>query len=141
MRGKAWYTLPNDFVVTYYPERLNEPRARLIMPSLPFSFDGVADRSGVVHVTRNVPVGPLRIKISNFELRTKNGCNNRTHDLRVLVNDDEIYRGEMHDCADLIINSEQSWRGTLRLYFTADRFTPGEQVVGHGAVEFHAAIF
>ncbi len=95
----------------------------------------------IVQSTRNVPVGPLRIKITNFELRTNNGCNNRTHDLRVLVNDDEIYRGEMHDCADLTINSNHSWRGTLRLYFTADRFTPGEQVGGRGAVEFYAAIF
>ena len=44
------------------------------MPSLPFSFDGIADRDGVVHVTRNVPVGPLRIKITKFELRTNAGA-------------------------------------------------------------------
>lgn len=111
------------------------------MPSLPFSFDGVADHDGVVHVTRNVPVGPIRIKITKFELRTNAGCNKRIHDLRVLVNNDEIFSGKMHDCADLLINSNHAWRGTLRLYFTADRFTPGEQVAGRGAVEFHPALF
>lgn len=128
-------SLSNNF------EHLNGPRASLTMPSLPFSFDGVADSNGVVHVTRNVPVGPLRIKITSFELRTNNGCNNRTHDLRVLVNDDEIYHGQMHDCADLIIDSGHSWRGMLHLYFSADRFTPGEAIAGHGAVEFYAALF
>jgi hypothetical protein len=110
------------------------------MSSLPFSFDGVADAGGVIHVTRRVPVGPLRIKITHFWLRTNNGCNSRIHKLRVLVNSDAIYQGEMHDCADLIINSERSWRGVLRLHFVADNFEPGEQVIGHGDVEFRAAL-
>lgn len=110
------------------------------MPSLPFTFDGVADVHGVIHVTRMVPVGPLRIKITHFSLRTHNGCNSRVHKLRVKVNDDDIYRGAMHDCADLIINSNRAWRGVLRLYFTADGFRPDEQIVGNGAVEFRAAL-
>ena len=110
------------------------------MPSLPFSFDGVADANGVIHVTRNVPVGLLRIKITHFSLRTNNGCNSRVHKLRVMVNGDDIYRGEMHDCADLTINSNQAWRGVLRLHFTADGFRPSEQIAGAGAVEFRAAL-
>lgn len=110
------------------------------MTSLPFSFDGVADADGVVRVLRRVPVGPMRIKITHFSLRTNNGCNSRTHNLRVLVNSDEIYRGDMHDCADLVINSNHAWRGVLRLQFIADRFDPGEQVRGDGDVEFQAAL-
>jgi len=106
------------------------------MTSLPFSFDGVADANGVIHIARRVPVGPLRIRITHFSLRTNNGCNSRTHNLRVLVNNNEIYHGEMHDCADLTINSDRSWRGVLRLHFTADGFNPGEEVVGDGAVDF-----
>jgi hypothetical protein len=111
-----------------------------IMTSLPFSFDGVADASGVVRVTRRVPVGPMRIQITHFSLRTHNGCNSRTHNLRVLVNSDEIYRGEMHDCADLTIGSPRSWRGVLRLQFVADGFEVGEQVNGAGEVQFRAAL-
>lgn len=110
------------------------------MTSLPFSFDGIADAQGVVRVTRRVPVGPMRIKITHFSLRTNNGCNSRIHSLRVLVNSDEIYRGEMHDCADLFINSNHSWRGVLRLQFVADRFDPSEKVIGNGNVEFQAAL-
>ncbi|MFN3980724.1 MAG: hypothetical protein ACK4SA_10110 [Caldilinea sp.] len=110
------------------------------MTSLPFSFDGVADTNGVVRVTRRVPVGPMRIQITHFSLRTNNGCNSRIHNLRVLVNSDEIYRGEMHDCADLTINSTRSWRGVLRLQFIADSFDAGEQVNGAGEVEFRAAL-
>ncbi|MFO7634116.1 MAG: hypothetical protein R6W76_16335 [Caldilinea sp.] len=110
------------------------------MTSLPFSFDGVADANGIIHVTRRVPVGPMRITITHFALRTNNGCNSRIHNLRVLVNSDPIYRGEMHDCADLTINSNHSWRGVLRLHFVADGFGPGEQVSGNGAVEFRATI-
>ncbi len=109
------------------------------MPSLPFSFDGVADATGVINVTRNVPVGLLRIRITHFSLRTHNGCNSRVHKLRVMVNDDDIYRGEMHDCADLKINSDQTWRGVLRLHFIADGFRPSEQIAGAGAVQFYAA--
>ena len=111
------------------------------MPSLPFFFAGVADHRGVVHITRNVSVGPFRIKIARFELRTQDGCNNRLHYLRVRVNEDEIFSGEMHDCARLLIHSDSTWRGMLRLYFMADRFTHAEQVAGHGAVEFHPALF
>jgi hypothetical protein len=110
------------------------------MTSLPFSFDGVADANGVVRVTRRVPVGPMRIKITHFLLRTKNGCNSRTHNLRVLVNSDEIYQGEMHDCANLTIDSARSWRGVLRLQFVADGFDAGESVQGAGEVEFRAAL-
>jgi hypothetical protein len=90
-------------------------------------------------VTRNVPVGLLRIRITHFSLRTHNGCNSRVHSLHVMVNNDDIYRGEMHDCADLTINSDQTWRGLLRLHFTADGFRPSEQIAGAGAVQFHAA--
>ncbi|HAJ36827.1 MAG TPA: hypothetical protein DCL15_14180 [Chloroflexi bacterium] len=110
------------------------------MTSLPFSFDGVADASGVVRVTRRVPVGPMRIQITHFSLRTHNGCNSRIHNLRVLVNSDEIYRGEMHDCADLTISSSRAWRGVLRLQFMADGFDVGEHVNGAGEVQFRAAL-
>ncbi len=110
------------------------------MTSLPFSFDGVADASGVVRITRRVPVGPVRIQITHFSLRTHNGCNSRSHNLRVLVNSDEIYQGEMHDCADLTINSARSWRGVLRLQFIADGFDASEPVNGAGEVQFRAAL-
>lgn len=110
------------------------------MTRLPFSFEGVADAKGIVHVTRSVPVGPLRIQITHFSLRTSNGCNSRTHNLRVQVNGVSIYHGVMHDCADLTIDSNRSWRGVLRLHFTADGFTPGERVLGEGAVEFRTAL-
>lgn len=110
------------------------------MTSLPFSFDGVANPDGIIHVTRRVPVGPLRITITHFSLRTNNGCNSRTHNLQVLVNRDSIYRGEMHDCANLTIRSNQTWRGVLNLSFVADGFQPHEQVHGDGAVEFHLAL-
>ena len=83
------------------------------MPSLPFFFAGVADHRGVVHITRNVLVGPFRIKIARFELRTQDGCNNRLHYLRVRANEDEIFSGEMHDCARLLIHSDFTWRGML----------------------------
>lgn len=110
------------------------------MPSLPFSFDGIADPNGVIHVTRTVPAGPLRIKITHFSLRTNNGCNSRVHKLHIKVNGDDIFHGEMHDCADLTINSNRAWRGALRLHFTADGFHPLEQIAGAGAVEFRAAL-
>jgi hypothetical protein len=110
------------------------------MPSLPFSFDGVADPNGVIHVTRMVPVGLLRIKITHFSLRTHNGCNSRVHQVARQVNDDDIFHGEMHDCADLTIDSNRAWRGALRLHFTADGFRPHEQIAGAGAVEFRAAL-
>lgn len=110
------------------------------MPSLPFTFDGTADANGTIHITRSVPAGPMRIKITHFSLRTNNGCNSRTHQLSVQVNGDNIYRGEMHDCAELTIDSNHAWRGVLRLHFTADGFHPDEQIAGSGAVEFRAAL-
>ena len=43
------------------------------MPHLPFDFSGVADAQGHVNITRSVPIGPLRIRITNFTLRTQSG--------------------------------------------------------------------
>uniref|UniRef100_A0A7C1JCI4 Uncharacterized protein n=1 Tax=Caldilinea aerophila TaxID=133453 RepID=A0A7C1JCI4_9CHLR len=108
--------------------------------SLPFSFEGVADAQGVVQITRRVPVGPLRIQLTHFSLRTHNGCNSRTHTLHVQVNGVSVYQGVMRDCVDLTIHSNRSWRGVLSLHFTADGFEPGERVVGDGAVEFRTSI-
>ncbi len=110
------------------------------MPSLSFSFTGVADPNGVIHIKRDVPVGPIRIKITQFSLRTSNGCDSRIHDLNIYINDNELYRGTIHDCAELTIQSRQSWRGVLHLHFTAGGFIAGEQIAGSGAVEFHAAL-
>lgn len=108
--------------------------------SLPFSFEGVADTQGVIQITRRVPVGPLRIQLTRFSLRTHNGCNSRTHTLSVQVNGVSVYQGVMRDCVDLTIHSDRSWRGVLSLHFTADGFDSDERVVGDGAVEFRTSI-
>lgn len=110
------------------------------MPSLPFDFMGVADAQGHVNVTRAVPVGPLRIRITNFTLQTQSGCHNRVHQLKVHLNGDAIFQGAMHDCLNLTLRSDRSWRGVLQLSFNATGFEPGERVHGRGDVEFALAL-
>ncbi len=110
------------------------------MPTLPFDFTAVADIRGVVHITKRIPVGLVRITITNFSLRTANGCQGRRHHLHVSVNQDTVYAGPMHDCADLRIGSEKSWRGLMELSFEADGFTPGEDVRGEGEVRFRPSL-
>jgi len=110
------------------------------MPSLPFDFAGVADAQGHVNVTRAVPVGPLRIRITTFTLRTHSGCRNRAHQLKVHMNGDAIFHGPMHDCLNLTLRSDRSWRGVLQIDFNATGFEPGEKVHGGGDVEFVIAL-
>ena len=110
------------------------------MPTLPFDFTGVADSHGVVHITKRIPVGPVRIFIRKFSLRTANGCQGRKHHLLVRVNHDTVFAGPMHDCIDLRIDSAKSWRGVMELSFKADGFVPGEDVRGDGEVKFRPSL-
>ena len=110
------------------------------MPHLPFDFAGVADTQGHVNVTRSVPIGPLRIRITNFALRTQSGCRDRTHQLKVHMNGDAIFQGALHDCLSLTLRSDRSWRGVLQIDFNATGFEPGEHVHGSGDVEFVLAL-
>ena len=110
------------------------------MPSLPYNFSGVANTHGLLTVTRSIPVGVVRIRITNFTLRTQSGCTGRTHQLKVHINEDSIFNGAMHDCVNLSLHSERSWRGVLQLSFVATNFTAGEKVTGNGDVEFVFAL-
>ena len=110
------------------------------MPSLPYNFSGVANSQGQMTVTRSIPVGALRIRITKFTLRTHSGCNGRTHQLKVHINEDAIFNGPMPDCANLTLHSDRSWRGVLQLSFVATGFKPGEKINGSGNVEFVFAL-
>ena len=96
-------------------------------------------QSDLVELT-GVPVGPLRIRITNFTLRTQSGCHNRTHQLKVHLNGDAVFQGAMRDCLNLTLRSDRSWRGVLQLAFNATGFDPGERVHGSGDVEFVLAL-
>ena len=111
------------------------------MPTLPFDFAGAANSSGVVTITKAIPVGPVRIAITRFTLRTYNGCHDRTHHLTVRVNSDTIFQGAMHDCRNLTLESNQSWRGVMQLSFTANGFSPGETMQGGGSLDFRVELF
>jgi hypothetical protein len=106
------------------------------MPNLPFDFTGVADAQGHVNITRSVPIGPLRIRITKFAVRTQSGCRNRKHHLKVHINGDAIFHGMMQDCHPLVLHSDRAWQGVIQISFNADGFDAGEHVHGHGDVEF-----
>ena len=110
------------------------------MPHLPFEFSGIASAQGQVNITRSIPAGPLRIRITNFTLRTQSDCRNRTHQLKVHMNGDMIFSGAMYDCLNLTLHSDRSWRGVLQIDFNATGFEPGEKVHGGGDVEFVIAL-
>ena len=110
------------------------------MPNLPFDFAGVADAQGHVNVTRSVPIGPLRIRITNFTMRTRSGCRNRAHTLKVHINGDAIFHGTLQDCLDLKLHSDRAWQGVIQINFNATGFEPDEHVHGHGDVQFVVAL-
>ena len=110
------------------------------MPHLPFEFSGIANAQGQVNITRSIPAGPLRLRITNFTLRTQSGCRDRAHHLKVHMTDDAIFQGALHDCLSLTLGSDRSWRGGLQIDFNATGFEPGEHVHGGGDVEFVLAL-
>lgn len=112
----------------------------MMTTSLPFEFEGVADPQGHVNISRTIPIGPLRIRITSFTLRTHSGCRDRQHDLKVHINGNSVFNGDMHDCLNLSLRSDRNWRGMLTIHFNATGFDPGETVHGKGDVEFVFAL-
>lgn len=106
------------------------------MPHLPFDFTQHADPQGVVHVERQIGFSFLKIGINSFVVRTASGCQERPHRLQVHVNQDLIYDGRLHDCSDLLLETQRAWRAPLIVSFRADGYDPHELVQGHGTVDF-----